>query len=108
MINMDSPSAYPLARAGIKGKVNSHFFERFAGAILQSALDVGTQLATREVARDAIYIGLPGLSQGLAIQPDKIQPTVRVRQGRSVSVFVARDPDFTKASPCTDNSNTSN
>lgn len=98
VINMDSPSADPLGRAGVKGKVNSHFFQRFAGAILQSALDIGTQLATREVSNDAIYIGLPGLTQGMVVTPEKIPPTVTVRQGRSVSVFVARDLDFTKVS----------
>ena len=98
IINMDSPSADPLGRAGIRGKVNNHFFQRFGGAILQSALDVGTQLATREVSRDSVYIGLPGLSQSIAPTPEKIQPTVTVKQGRSVSVFVARDLDFTKVS----------
>jgi type IV secretion system protein VirB10 len=96
VINMDSPSADPLGRAGVKGKVNSHFVQRFAGAILQSALDIGVQLATREVSRDSIYIGLPGTAQNVVQAPDKIQPTVTVRQGSSVSVFVARDLDFTK------------
>lgn len=98
IINMDSPSTDPVGRAGVKGKVNSHFFQRFAGAILQSALDIGTQLATREVANNSVYIGLPGLSQGMAITPDKIPPTIKVKQGKSVSVFVARDLDFTKVS----------
>lgn len=98
MIDMDSPSADPLGRAGIKGKVNSHFFQRFAGAILQSGLDIGTQLATRRVSNDTIIIGLPAVTQGLNVVPDKIPPTVKVRQGSSVSVFVARDLDFTKVS----------
>lgn len=97
-INLDSPSADPLGRAGVKGKVNSHFFQRFAGSILQSTLDIGTQLATREVSDDAVYIGLPGLTQGVVATPEKIPPTVKVRQGRSVSVFVARDLDFTRVS----------
>lgn len=97
VIDIDSPSADPLGRAGVKGKVNSHFFQRFAGSILQSALGIGTQLATREVSHD-VYIGLPGVTQGMIVQPEKIQPTVKVRQGSSVSVFVARDLDFTKVS----------
>lgn len=99
IVNMDSPSADPLGRAGIRGKVNTHFFQRFAGAILQSALDIGTQLATREVSRDSIYIGLPGVMQGAVLTPEKIPPTIKVRQGTSVSVFVARDLDFTKVNP---------
>lgn len=96
VINMDSPSADPLGRAGIKGKVNTHFFQRFAGSILQSALDIGVQLATREATNNAVYVGLPGLAQGMVVTPEKIPPTVKIRQGRSVSVFVARDLDFTK------------
>lgn len=95
MINLDSPSADPLGRAGVKGKVNSHFFERFAGTILQSTLDIGVQLATRSVSNDAVILALPGSVQGVtAITPDKIQPTLKVRQGTSVSVFVSRDLDF--------------
>ena len=72
IINMDSPSADPLGRAGVKGNVNTHFFQRFSGAILQSALDIGTQLATREVSRNSIYVGIPGLGQAIAPTPDKI------------------------------------
>ncbi|KAJ8139165.1 hypothetical protein OY671_007623, partial [Metschnikowia pulcherrima] len=34
-IAIQSPSADTLGRAGVKGKVNSHFLERYAGAILQ-------------------------------------------------------------------------
>lgn len=95
MINLDSPSADPLGRAGVKGKVNSHFLERFGGAILQSALDIGVQLATRSVSRDAVIVALPGSVQGVtAVTPDKVQPTLKVRQGASVSVFVSRDLDF--------------
>lgn len=95
MINLDSPAADPLGRAGVKGKVNSHFFERFSGAILQSTLDIGVQLATRSVSRDAVILALPGSMQGVTqVTPDKVQPTLTVRQGSSVSVFVSRDLDF--------------
>lgn len=95
LINLDSPAADPLGRAGVRGKVDSHFLERFSGAILQSALDIGVQLATRSVSRDAVIVALPGSVQGVtAVTPDKIQPTLKVRQGTSVSVFVSRDLDF--------------
>jgi type IV secretion system protein VirB10 len=100
VINLDSPSADPLGRAGVGGKVNSHFFERFAGSILQSTLDIGVQLATRHISRDTYILALPGSTQGLiANGAEKIQPTVTVRQGASVSVFVARDLDFTSVGP---------
>ncbi|WP_164040702.1 TrbI/VirB10 family protein, partial [Serratia marcescens] len=44
-IAIGSPATDPLGQGGIRASVNSHFFERFAGAILQSALDVGVNLA---------------------------------------------------------------
>ncbi|WP_259467656.1 TrbI/VirB10 family protein [Sphingomonas sp. PP-F2F-G114-C0414] len=97
LMNLDSPAADPLGRAGVGGKVNSHFFERFAGSILQSTLNIGAQLASQRVSRETYVVALPGTTgQGLvAPQGDKIAPTVKVRQGSSVSVFVARDLDFT-------------
>ena len=100
MINIDSPAADPLGRAGVKGDVDTHFFERFSGAILQSTLDIGVQLATRRVARDTVILALPGSTQQAVsgLVPDKIQPTLKVDQGTSVSVFVARDLDFTAVS----------
>ncbi|OJU14585.1 MAG: type IV secretion system protein B10 [Sphingomonas sp. 66-10] len=98
-IAIGSPATDPLGTGGIKAKVNSHFFERFAGAILQSALDVGVTLAARSV--DSSVLVLPGALQGGGAgagvrTPNQIPPTLSVRQGTSVSVFVARDLDFTE------------
>ena len=101
IIDVDSPSADPLGRAGIKGKVNSHFFERFSGAILQSALDLGVRLAARQ-ATDDTYIFFPQQSQAEGLNPvrqEDIRPTVTVKQGTSLSVFIARDLDFTDVEP---------
>jgi type IV secretion system protein VirB10 len=95
IVNLDSPAADPLGRAGVEGRVNSHFFERFGGAILQSVLDIGVGLATRTVARDGVVVALPGSTQNLTgVQPQQVTPTLKVKQGTSVSVFVARDLDF--------------
>ncbi|MDB5688019.1 MAG: conjugation TrbI family protein [Rhizorhabdus sp.] len=100
IIHLDSPAADPLGRAGVEGKVNSHFLERFSGAILQSALSIGVELATQSASRDSVIVAVPGSLQGVSpIQPDKIQPTVKVRNGTSVSVFVSRDLDFTTVTP---------
>lgn len=98
MIELDSPSADPLGRAGVRGKVNTHFFERFGGAILQSTLDIGVALATRSVTNGTVIIGLPGstVPQVMATPPDQVKPTLKVPQGTAVSVFVARDLDFTR------------
>lgn len=97
-IAIESPAADPLGRAGVKGKVNTHFFERFAGSILQSALDIGVGIATRSASNGTVIVGLPGSSQ-TTINPaqSNVKPTLKVRHGTSVSVFVARDLDFTAA-----------
>lgn len=98
-IDVDSPSADPLGRAGIKGSVNSHFLARFGGAILQSALDIGVQIAARSATGGTVVL-LPGATEGLtARRPEDVKPTVTVKQGTSVSVFVMRDLDFSPVDP---------
>lgn len=100
IIDVDSPSADPLGRAGVKGKVNTHFFARFGNAILQSTLDIGVQLATRRAAGNTVILAPNLATQNLVTQkPEEIRPTVTVKQGASVSVFVARDLDFTAVEP---------
>lgn len=95
-IAIASPVADPVGRGGVKADVNNHFFARFAGAILQSTLDIGVNLASRSSGSPTI-VALPGSVQGanLIQLPTTIRPTLRVAQGTSVSVFVARDLDFT-------------
>lgn len=93
-IALDSEASDPLGRAGIRGKVDSKFLQRFGGAILQSVLDVGVGLATRE-ATNGVIVALPGSTTNVArVAPSQITPTLTVKQGTSVSVYVARDLDF--------------
>lgn len=101
-IALDSPASDPLGRAGVKGKVDSHFLERFGGAILQSVLDAGVAIASRKASDGTVVVGLPGSTQTITstLAPkNEVQRTLRVRQGSSVSVFVARDLDFTSVAP---------
>ncbi|WP_432787907.1 TrbI/VirB10 family protein [Novosphingobium rhizosphaerae] len=95
-IALQSPSADTLGRAGVKGKVNSHFLERYGGAILQSALNVGMNVATSKLADGTYIVGWPGLSTPTTGSTGgaNVRSTVTVKQGASVSVFVARDLDF--------------
>ncbi|WP_244309685.1 TrbI/VirB10 family protein [Sphingobium fuliginis] len=95
-IALGSPATDPVGKGGVKAKVDSHFFERFSGAILQSALDVGVNLAARS-ADSSVVLAMPGSFNGTgqATAAAQIPPTLSVRQGTSVSVFVARDLDFT-------------
>lgn len=94
-IAIGSPAADTLGGTGLKARVNTHFFERFGEAILQSALDVGVNLASRSVD-SSVIVALPGLRPAVPVGPgQQITPTLKVRQGTSISVFVARDLDFT-------------
>ena len=96
-IAIGSPAADALGRAGIKGSVNSHFLERFGAAILQSTLDIGVNLATAQLGNSPVIV-LPNQAQSLTaplIGTRQVQPTLKVKQGARVTVFVARDLDFT-------------
>ncbi|MBB3360358.1 MULTISPECIES: TrbI/VirB10 family protein [unclassified Novosphingobium] len=95
-IALQSPSADTLGRAGVKGKVNSHFLERYGGAILQSALNVGMNVATSKLADGTYIVGWPGVTTPTTGSTGgaNVRSTVTVKQGASVSVFVARDLDF--------------
>ncbi|AQR75899.1 type IV secretion system protein B10 [Sphingomonas sp. LM7] len=92
-IAIGSPASDTLGGAGIKASVNSHFFERFAGAILQSALDIGVNLASRSV--DSPVVVLPQSQAGIVRFPNQVRPTLKVKAATSISIFVARDLDFT-------------
>lgn len=98
-IAIGSPAGDPLGRGGIRAKVDNHFFQRFAGAILQSTLDIGVNLASQRLSRNApVIVALPGTLQG-ATQPTtqqtQVTPTLKVNPGTSITIFVARDLDFT-------------
>jgi type IV secretion system protein VirB10 len=95
-IAIASPVADTLGRTGVRARVDTHFFERFGGAILQSALNIGSNLAARAVDSPTV-IALPGSFSGgvQTVQPSQVTPTLTVRPGTSISVFVARDLDFT-------------
>lgn len=100
-IAIGSPAVDPLGRAGIKARVNSHFFERFGSAILQSVLSIGTSVAASQLGDGPVIVALPGtLQSGIAPGAGfggstNVTPTLRVRQGTAIAVLVARDLDFT-------------
>lgn len=97
-IRIGSPSSDQLGGAGIPGKVNTHFFERFLGAVLQSSLMVGVNVAS-QIPNDGnnVYIGLPNqvgqVGQDLIPDTDR-PPTVKVPAGAQIAIFVAHDLDF--------------
>ncbi|WP_423605593.1 TrbI/VirB10 family protein [Sphingomonas sp. MS122] len=94
-IAIGSPATNSVGRNGVRANVNSHFLERLFPAILQSALDIGVNLASRP--RDgSVVIGLPGSgSSSLTSGQSPPAPTLSVRPGTSIAIFVTRDLDFT-------------
>jgi type IV secretion system protein VirB10 len=101
IIAIDSPAADELGRAGIKGKVNSQFVARFGGALLQSVIDIGGVAAVGAISDSRFFVPVPGAIQGttsqIVRQPPR--PTLKVKQGTRISVFVARDLDFSSVAP---------
>ncbi|MEG3088519.1 TrbI/VirB10 family protein [Sphingomonas sp. PB4P5] len=96
-IALNSPAADTLGRGGIRGKVNTHFLARFGAAILQSTLDLGVNLASRVGNNNnSVVVGVPlGSGAQQIFNNNQVQPTLTVRQGTTIMVFVARDLDFT-------------
>ena len=96
IIAIASPAADPLGRGGIAGKVNNHFFERFGGSILQTVLMIGANSATRS-SNSAVVVALPGAigqaGQGITQGAD-VRPSIEVKEGETITIFVARPLDF--------------
>ena len=94
-IALDSPATDTLGRGGVQAHVNSHFWTRFGDAILGSAASLGTALGTR-AATGTVIVSVPGSVQQSAspVQSARVVPTLTVKPGTSVSVFVARDLEF--------------
>ncbi len=95
-IAMDSPAVDTVGRGGIPASVNTHFFQRLTGALLQSTLSIGASLAGRSTGSVFVLPGATAAAPQITSTND-IVPTLSVRPGKSISVFVAHDLDFSGA-----------
>lgn len=96
-IAIASPAADAQGRAGVEGRVNSHFLQRFSSAVLQTTMYIGVAAISRSISGDAsVIVALPRFSQGAtpSVSSPGIQPTLRVDAGTRVTVFVAQDLEF--------------
>lgn len=102
-IALASPAVDELGRAGVRGKVNRHFLQRFGGSILLSVLSGGINAATAAATQgSSVVVSSSSQASGLAEQAAKdfdIPPTIKTPQGAAVRIFVARDLDFTRVGP---------
>lgn len=98
-INMDSPAVDTLGRGGVAASVNTHFMARLGDALLQSVVGIGGALAQRSIAGPVVV--LPGNTTAPVNQAAQTNnsyvPTLTVPAGKSISVFVAHDLDFSAA-----------
>ena len=99
IVSLGSPATDALGRAGFDGWVDSHWWERFGSALLLSVVGDGTRFLASEVQNSQIQISgsTQAGQQAAAIaveQSINIPPTLNKNQGELVSIFVARDLDF--------------
>lgn len=98
-ITIDSPAVDPVGRGGVPASVNTHFFARLGNALLQSTFAVGQALAGRAVTGPVVVLqGNATNSAAQAVAPvTDYTPTLKVPPGKSISIFVAHDLDFSSA-----------
>ena len=103
IINLDSPGTGSLGEGGVGGYVDTHFWERFGGAILLSLVDDFSDVATQRMANSnnknqPTFSSTTNNAQNMAAEALKnsinIPPTLYKNQGERISIFVARDLDF--------------
>lgn len=115
-INIDSPASSQLGESGLTGRVNNHFFKRFGGALMVSLVtgvsegvgkSVGASIG-RQIDKGLGNDGNPttvvdlgggsnsaGDVAGKIIeQTSNIPPSIIKHQGDKVTIYVARDVDF--------------
>lgn len=101
IVTLASPATDVLGRAGVDGDVDTHWWERFGSALLLSIVGDATSYANSRLQDsdvDAQNTASAG-QQAAAIaveQSINIPPTLNKHQGELVSIFVARDLDFSR------------
>jgi type IV secretion system protein VirB10 len=98
-IALDSPAVDPVGRGGVPAAVNSHFLARLGNALLQTTVGIGQALAGRAVTGPVVVLqGSAPATAAQAVAPvTDYTPTLTVRPGKSISIFVAQDLDFSAA-----------
>ncbi len=99
-VDLNSPGTDALGATGHEAQVDTHFWERFGGAILLSLIDdVAAAPSANGGSGNAVYLSnTSNASQAMAAKALEstinIPPTGYTHQGALLNVFVARDVDF--------------
>ncbi len=99
IVALSSPATDALGRSGFDGEIDNHFFERFGGALLLSIVNDAGQIAASRLSQANVQVNsIQNSGQSAAAiateQSINIPPTLTKNQGELVSIFVARDLDF--------------
>lgn len=95
-IDLGSPAADDLGRAGMAGGVDTMFWQRFGGALMLSVLeDLGNIASSHFANRGTQTTQVPADTASTALQSSiNIRPILKKNQGDQVAIFVAKDFDF--------------
>ncbi|QCJ00982.1 type IV secretion system protein VirB10 [Agrobacterium larrymoorei] len=101
IVSLASPGADELGRSGLPGTVNNHFWSRFSGAMLLSVVQGAVQAASSYAGNSAGGTSINSFQNNGEQAADtalrasiNIPPTLSKNEGDTVSIFVARDLDF--------------
>jgi len=98
VIALGSPAADAIGRAGFDGAIDTHFWQRFGGALLVTMIDGAFSTATSLASKSGSTSINLGTGDSVATEALRnsidIPPTLRKNQGETVAVMSARDLDF--------------
>lgn len=102
IVDLGSPAADSLGRAGVTGEVDHHWWRRFGNALLFSIIDDAFQFAMEKASESDNSInnysstdsGMSSFLSQVMRETGQIPPTIRMNQGARVGIFVARNIDM--------------
>ncbi|ACG78765.1 type IV secretory pathway, VirB10 component [Phenylobacterium zucineum HLK1] len=96
VLQLTSPAADALGRAGFDGEVDHHFWERFGAGLLLTVVDAGASGVTAALDTPGL-VRLPSPAASTALEGGRdISPTLRKPQGSEVTIMAAHDFDFSE------------
>lgn len=94
-IGLASPASDALGRGGFDGAIDTHFWERFGGALLLSIVDDAASSLAQRYDSNGEIARVPSDAAAVALQNSiNIPPTLSKAQGAQVAIFAAQDFDF--------------
>ena len=94
-IGLASPAGDALGRSGFDGTIDTHFWDRFGGALLLSVIDDSSAAVASRADPNGETLQVPSDAAAVALQNSiNIPPSLKKNQGSQVAIFVAQDLDF--------------